>query len=806
MHLHYCCSSVATESAGRLFAVAESAIVEPTVGPTVPTARRRTDQPVRRQRVTWFIGVGAAGAVGILARPGVSAGLITVAALLVFSAVVWSSRRRLITRPLANATSAIGACYAVAAIARAFSPADEIPQIIICLTGLAATFGLVASLAQVVRSRRLASMGGLGVDAFVVALATWLISWIIIVEPRLNRGETHTFLVLIESLHVPATIVSLFLVMFLVVAERLRRPAVKLLAIATGIAALADLLVELDQAGRGSDLALRLAPAGSLVGLTLAAAAFTHPSILTLVPVRSSTPGQRIFGPLTITSVSLATPLLVMSLTSSADHRDRVVRATASAALALVAVVRIYLAVRRATAAQADLLRTAQSDPLTGLPNRSVLLARIDEYLRESWQGDLRPTLYFVDLDRFKNINDSLGHAAGDAVLRTVAERLVRAAPSRAIVARLSGDEYVVLDPAIATDSPMDVADQLLEVFREPLALREGDVFITASVGIATISADTRTSAEDLLRHADTAMYRAKDAGRNCVAIYDESMHERVAHRLAIETALFRALDRRELRLFHQPILDIEVGEVIGFEALMRWQRSDGTITSPAEFIPIAEDTGTIVPIGSWALSEALGQLRTWIDEGVCSPTATMSVNVSPRQLADPQFPSIVSDALLRSGVDATSLWLEITESVMITEPRLALATLEQMALLGVRVALDDFGTGYSSLSLLQKLPLQRIKIDRAFVQGVADRASDRALVRTIVAMGASLGLDLVAEGVETVQQLQVLRDLGCHKAQGYLISHPVPAEAMRSTVDALERLNRTPMLPGGSRRSTATA
>jgi diguanylate cyclase (GGDEF)-like protein len=425
-----------------------------------------------------------------------------------------------------------------------------------------------------------------------------------------------------------------------------------------------------------------------------------------------------------------------------------------------------------------------------------LLLERINDCLRMAWQSDSHPTLYFVDLDRFKNINDSLGHAAGDEVLKMVAMRLSKAAPEHSTVARLSGDEYVVLDPS--TRSPgasLALAERLLSIFREPLPISQGDVFVTASIGVASLSPSSSSSAEDLLRHADTAMYRAKDAGRNCLAVYDESMHERVAHRLSVETALYRALDRRELRLFHQPILDLESGDVVGFEALMRWQQGDGTIVSPAEFIPIAEDTGTIVPIGSWALLEALSQLRSWIDDGVCSESATMSVNVSPRQLSDPNFPSIVNEALARSGVSPQLLWLEVTESVMIAEPELALATLRRVRSLGVRIALDDFGTGYSSHSLLQKFPLQRIKIDRAFVHGVADNPNDRSLVRTIVAMGRSLGLDMVAEGVESVHQLQVLSDLGCTKAQGYLISHPVPADAMRSTVAALERLGQFPGL-----------
>jgi len=489
-------------------------------------------------------------------------------------------------------------------------------------------------------------------------------------------------------------------------------------------------------------------------------------------------------------------PVIVLAGTAPNDTVDKVVRSGSALVLAAVVTWRVVMAVRVNDLAQAELLRGAQTDPLTGLPNRTVMLERINDLLRNSWTQDQHPTLFFVDLDRFKNINDSLGHAAGDEVLVTVARRLINAVPEGATVARLSGDEYVVLDAsAPSSGAALALAERLLAVFREPLALSQGDVFVTASIGVASISATSSTSPEDLVRHADTAMYRAKDAGRNCLAVYDESMHERVAHRLAVETALYRALDRRELRLFHQPILDLQSGDVVGFEALMRWQQSDGTIVSPAEFIPIAEDTGTIVPIGSWALLEALGQLRKWIDDGVCSPSATMSVNVSPRQLSDPNFPAIVSEALTRSGVSPQLLWLEVTESIMISEPELALATLRRLRSLGVRVALDDFGTGYSSLSLLQKFPLQRIKIDRAFVHGVADNPNDRSLVRTIVAMGRSLGLDIVAEGVESVHQLQVLSDLGCSKAQGFLISHPVPPDAMRSTVAALERLGQFPGL-----------
>jgi len=638
-------------------------------------------------------------------------------------------------------------------------------------------------------------------DALIVALGSWIVGWAVLVQPIRAAHGGHSVGTMLFGLHQPAVSVVVFLVALMLIGFRDRPRAVWCITGALALNTIGNLLYALIDAGHLGTGAVRLALPCLIAAFFAASAAFVDPAFAAFV-LPHEQPHARPTARLAATTASLVFPIIVLAGTSPDDTTDRVVRTVSALLLAGVVTLRVILAVRANNAAQAELLHGAQTDPLTGLPNRTVLLERINELLRNSWGQEQHPTIYFVDLDRFKNINDSLGHAAGDEVLVTVARRLVNAVPDGTTVARLSGDEYVVLDAsAKSAGAAMAVAERLLAVFREPLALSQGDVFVTASIGVASISATSSTSPEDLVRHADTAMYRAKDAGRNCLAVYDESMHERVAHRLAVETALYRALDRRELRLFHQPILDLQSGDVVGFEALMRWQQADGTIVSPAEFIPIAEDTGTIVPIGSWALLEALSQLRRWIDDGVCSPAATMSVNVSPRQLSDTNFPAIVSEALTRAGVSPQLLWLEVTESIMISEPELALATLRRLRSLGVRVALDDFGTGYSSLSLLQKFPLQRIKIDRAFVHGVADNPNDRSLVRTIIAMGRSLGLDMVAEGVESVHQLQVLSDLGCSKAQGFLISHPVPADAMRSTVAALERLGQFP----GLRTNTTT-
>ncbi len=743
----------------------------------------------------WYLAIGGIVAVvaGALPSHGIRTTVYLCAVAQLAPVVLLSVRRGGAPARVASVVAGIGLLHAASRLAADDRPLFQSP---LALTlALAATGCMLGALVVLVRTDESHTHPGLLGDSIIVALGTWIISWTAIVEPIVAHTGTSTITIGLYAALQPSAAVILFLVGALVVNSSTRPASMWLLAGGALCVIGGDLVYALIDAQHMAAGGERIALGLYVVAYFSAGAALLHPSVATLG--RSpGTANPRLTGRLIVTISSLVLPVVVLAATAPNDTADRLVRTLSALVLATVVTLRVLMVVRANNKAQADLLHGAQTDPLTGLPNRTLLLERINELLGNSWSQDQHPTLFFVDLDRFKNINDSLGHAAGDEVLVTVARRLINAVPDDAMVARLSGDEYVVLDAtAKSPAAALALAERMLAVFREPLALSQGDVFVTASIGVASLSATSSTSPEDLVRHADTAMYRAKDAGRNCLAVYDESMHERVAHRLAVETALYRALDRRELRLYHQPILDLQSGDVVGFEALMRWQQSDGTMVSPAEFIPIAEDTGTIVPIGSWALLEALSQLRRWIDDGVCSSGATMSVNVSPRQLSDPNFPSIVSEALTRSGVSPQLLWLEVTESVMIAEPELALATLRRLRSLGVRVALDDFGTGYSSLSLLQKFPLQRIKIDRAFVHGVADNPNDRSLVRTIIAMGRSLGLDMVAEGVESVHQLQVLSDLGCTKAQGFLISHPVPPDAMRSTVAALERLGQFPGL-----------
>jgi diguanylate cyclase (GGDEF)-like protein len=494
---------------------------------------------------------------------------------------------------------------------------------------------------------------------------------------------------------------------------------------------------------------------------------------------------------LTVMSVVLILPVTSIALIAPTSRTDAAVRAVAMLGLIVSLVVRLGIAMQDHAGARQTLLQKVNRDDLTGLPTRTRFVEHVAELLETTWRSEQQPTIIQLNIDRFKNINDSLGHFDANRVLVHVAERLNRAANMfGGIVARSGGDDFVVVDGTSTseTDAMMRV-DSIREALTQPILVADSTVFVTASIGVAVTPRNRTLTAEELMRRADIATHRAKADGRNRVSVFDDSMQAHLTNRMDVEHALHGAIGRQEMRLYHQPIVDIVTGRVSGFEALIRWQRSDGALVSPGAFIPIAEETGIICELGAWALNDSLCELRGWVDSGIVAPTTTVSVNVSPRQIADPNFAEVVHDALQESGVSPHLLWLEMTESMMLDEPDLAQTTLRQVRSMGVRLALDDFGTGFSSLSLLQQFPIQRIKIDRAFVSGIAEHGNDRSLVRTIIAMAQSMGLDLVAEGVETVHQLQSLRELGCDKAQGFLISHPVPADAMRSTMVALDEL-----------------
>lgn len=654
---------------------------------------------------------------------------------------------------------------------------------------LASQLVLVAGLVVFVRRRLGPRASNVLADGLIVGLGAWVLIWVVLVQPAIQES-TSSSLTILRASTLGAAMVVLFLLATLLFSDTAPSPAVGFLGLAVFLG-LMGIVLRAMSFRQDFSISSTTFTTPFLVTGGFTAAGFLHPTIRHIFTSGSGRVSPPLMTRLVTTTASLIVPVVVLAVTDPYDTQDRVVRTVSVSVLAIVVMLRVIQSVRANARTQEHLVKSALTDSLTGLPNRILMLEHIESAVQHSWRTSRQPTVLFIDVDRFKNINDSLGHSIGDNVLTMVASRLIAAVPESATVARIAGDEFVVLDAT--TETPTQsvlLAETVLDAFREPVNTPEGDMFVTASIGVAYSPKGVDLSADDLMRHADTAMYRAKAAGRNCIALFDDSMLEKVSKRLDVETALYRALERNELHLVHQPIIDVELGIVVGFEALMRWDRGDGDIVPPSDFIPIAEETGTIVPLGSWALNDALIQLRHWIDTHVVSPSTTMSVNVSPRQLHDPQFVSIVSDALSTSGIPAEQLWLEVTESVMITEATQALSALRRLNSLGVRIAIDDFGTGYSSLSLLQKFPIQCVKIDRAFVQDLTTEEGTRTLVRTIIAMADALGADIVAEGIENKDQLNALASMRCNKAQGYFISRPIAVTDVPAVVQQLQDID----------------
>jgi diguanylate cyclase (GGDEF)-like protein len=393
----------------------------------------------------------------------------------------------------------------------------------------------------------------------------------------------------------------------------------------------------------------------------------------------------------------------------------------------------------------------------------------------------------FLDLDRFKVINDSLGHDAGDLILTAAAHRLERALRPQDTVARFGGDEFTLLCEDITTDvEPLAIAERVARTLTEPFAVGEREVFLTASIGIAVASPPAAVP-EALLRDADAAMYRAKERGRARAEVFDEAMRDRAVQRLETEHDLHRAIDRGELRLDYQPIIDLALGRIIGVEALLRWEHPSRGRILPDNFIGLAEETGLIVPLGEWALRQACRQLGDWRSYGVAEGIS-VSVNLSAGQLAQPRLAQALDAAIDEGGIDPSELWLEITESALLEDADAAIATLRSCKDRGISLSIDDFGTGYSSMNYLKRLPIDALKVDRTFVNGLEADIEDRAITEAVVGLAHSLGLGAVAEGVETSAQLNELRMLGCDGAQGFLFSRPVSADVVAELLTAQPR------------------
>ena len=651
---------------------------------------------------------------------------------------------------------------------------------------IAALVGIWAFLAARVRERALDMVleGALG------ALSMAVVFWSVSVEPSLTNGNVNGSM---AAAHVARAGLALVWLIAAVRLERLstaERFAMRLMVVgALGVFAgecVGMAAVVITKSGSGfvtPSIALTTA------GLLLTTISLLHPSVAVEPPFVRTVPARMGAARLVIVVVAvLLVPGLTLWKLAVGDRVALESVATCSALLSLVVVAYLAGLLRE----WAKIERRSQHDELTGLPNRRQFHDRLADALAESERSGEHVAVMFLDLDRFKLVNDTLGHAAGNVLLMTVGKRLVDNAPSGAMIARLQGDEFALLIPdAVDGATSLAAANELLEAIGQPVTIAKRKLHVSGSIGIAHSPQDGREP-EALLRSADRAMYRAKELGRNRAQLHTADIQAKSEGRFDIESALHGATARGELRLLYQPKVDLRTGKVMGAEALLRWQHPEMGMISPVDFIPIAEENGLIVELGEWALLQACEQLYKWEKSGF--PELTVSVNLSPRQFQLTRVADVVASVLRRAGTNPARLELELTESLALQDPTMVSATLSDLRALGVECSIDDFGTGWSGLSYLSHFPINALKIDKSFVQGIADEsAADQtgnqaSIVLAIIAMAKGLNLRVVAEGVETPAQLYFLLRNGCDQMQGNLFSPPVTAERFEQLV-MLERV-----------------
>jgi diguanylate cyclase (GGDEF)-like protein/PAS domain S-box-containing protein len=440
--------------------------------------------------------------------------------------------------------------------------------------------------------------------------------------------------------------------------------------------------------------------------------------------------------------------------------------------------------ITRQKEAENQLLHNTFHDQITGLPNRGLFLYKLKRLIdRSHLREDYLFAVLLIDLDRFKVISDSLGHEVGDELLAVIARRLESAIRPGDLAARMDSDEFaVILDNLKHISDATDLAAKIQSDLAAPFDIEGQEIFITASIGIA-LNLSSEEKPEDFLRHADAALERAKEQGLGGLEIFDKGVHAETVEMLQLETDLRRALARNEFRVYYQPIISVEDWRIAGFEALLRWEHPQLGFIAPLQFIPVAEESGLIIPIGQWVLGEACRQLREWQDDFPSEPPLTVSVNLSGKQFAQPDLIDKIEEMLTKTNLEARSLKIEITESAIVENIEAATATLKRLKEFGIKVSLDDFGTGYSSLSYLHRFPVDTLKIDRSFVTRMS-LPKNSEIVRTIVSLASNLGMDVVAEGVETGEQVIQLTGMNCEYMQGYLISRPIDAKAARTLIE----------------------
>lgn len=754
---------------------------------TVPERSAASSGPaplLRNGRAAWSLAALAAVAVALVpvAPPPMQA-LVCIAAILAAAALIWLSAARSATVdghvPLrqwytAGLLIVAGLTLRLALGGDDRAPPDRTALIPDAVMIIGYLLGAYAAARMLLR-RRADPEDPAWIDAVLVGATFACMAWTFLVAPGIGRaGEP-----VVQFANAAFPVVGMVLIALLAqlgLAGGVRAPALWMLVFgAVGLFA-ADLLFLIrtgDLAGvpRGWVAALHTA------GLLLLGAATLHPSLRALIA-----PQQRHVRKLSKRRMAgiglvLLVPVIVATIEPAQGPLDKNVRGALVVVLVLTVLFRVVWSSNSRARAEDAIRRRATHDALTDLPNRELLSETITAWSDQATADRQQISLLFLDLDRFKMINDHWGHRVGDELLCAVADRLRTHVRSTDLVCRIGGDEFVI---ALASPSHSilaeAVATRVLELFARPFELSVGDVVVSASIGVAKASGGTE--AVELIRDADTAMYQAKESGRNAYALFDTSLRDRLRDRITLEQALRGALRRGELYATYQPIIDLATGELDGFETLMRWEHPELGSIPPLRFIPVAEETGLIVEAGAWLLREAAGKLAQWrAERGPGAHPLHMSVNVSVRQLRDRRLVAVVRDVLASTGLPASALWLEITESGVMEDIDTALSTLNALHDLGVTLAIDDFGTGYSSLSYLNRLPVGIVKLDRSFVSEVGREGANEQIVRAVLAMTSALDLRVVAEGVETEAQRDWLREQGCDLAQGWLFGKPQRAE-----------------------------
>jgi diguanylate cyclase (GGDEF)-like protein len=631
-------------------------------------------------------------------------------------------------------------------------------------------------------------------DGVMAMMAALTVSWVYLIEPLLSRhGVPMSTRLLLASF--PPLDVYLVMIAFRVGFDSRSRRATsgRFLLVSVLMMLIGDsayLVAEVDHL----HIAPQLVNLPYLVAATTFGAAAVHPSMRQLSMHRR----RRVTGPeslptrgrLLLVALALIVPSLVVASNRVPSLSNRLVVGAIALTTALVATWRVFRALQASASSESRLAHQATHDELTGLPNRALVEQWITRLVDEPALAGAGIAVVFLDLDRFKLVNDTFGHSHGDVLLNQVAQRLESAVGHKGIVARIGGDEFVIVLANVAGPTQARRETELIRhCFAPEFTIGKHEVFVSASLGVSTLDGSSpRTSAETMIRDSDTAMYQAKESGRDTVAIFDTSMRDRIADRLALEHDLRLAIDRGEFRLAYQPIISLSDSgpRVIGMEALLRWDGPTRGLVPPAMFIAIAEDSGLIVEIGDWVIHEACRQLSQWRElPGL--DHLFVSVNVSALQLKKASLLPRVRGALAQTDLMPDALCIELTESLLMENPTDGRALLIRLKELGIRLALDDFGTGYSSLAYLRQFPVDYVKIDKSFIDGLAvANSSDETLVAAIVSMARALGAVTIAEGVEQSQQEERLRSIGADCAQGYLFARPVSGDQVVETIRQL--------------------